>query len=133
MDGGTLSDNGKICPSNMLQCPVQVSFNYWLSWFVVEARQALEDGQPYLPTSVGLVCIVSAENMIQIARVSSAAGVYSCTSATAVEWYCAWVSACSLASVTCIVNMSPQNIVVNVNPPSEPYAPDVDSLLDALN
>ena len=49
-------------------CPGIV--NYWLSWFVVEARQALKDGQPYLPTSVGLVCIVSAENMIQIARVS---------------------------------------------------------------
>ena len=52
VDGGTLSDNGKVCPSNMLQCPVQVSLNHWLSRFVVEARRALEDGQPYLPMSV---------------------------------------------------------------------------------
>ena len=32
----------------------------------------------------------------------------------------------------CSVNISPQNFVVNVNPPSVPYAPDVDSLLDGI-
>ena len=32
------SDNGEMCPSNLLQCPVQVSLNHWLLWFVVEAR-----------------------------------------------------------------------------------------------
>ena len=30
------------------------------------------------------------------------------------------------------MNISPQNFVVNVNPPSVPYAPDVDSLLDGI-
>ena len=44
------SDDGEMCPSNLLQCPVQVSLNYWLSRFVVEARR--EDGQPYPPTSI---------------------------------------------------------------------------------
>ena len=39
-----------MCRSNLLQCPVQVSLNYWLSRFVVEARR--EDGQPYPPTSI---------------------------------------------------------------------------------
>ena len=34
----------------------------------------------------------------------------------------------------CSVNtcISPQNFVVNVNPPSVPYVPDVDSLLDGI-
>ena len=44
------SDDSEMCPSNLLQCPVQVSFNYWLSRFVVEAHR--EDGQPYPPTSI---------------------------------------------------------------------------------
>ena len=44
------SDDGEMCPSNLLQYPVQVSLNYWLSRFVVDARR--EDGQPYPPTSV---------------------------------------------------------------------------------
>ena len=44
------SDDGEMCPSNLLQCPVQVSLNYWLLRFVVEARR--EDGQPYPPMSV---------------------------------------------------------------------------------
>ena len=30
------------------------------------------------------------------------------------------------------VNISPQNFVVNVNPPSVPCAPDVESLLDGI-
>ena len=30
-------------------------------------------------------------------------------------------------------NISPQNFVVNVNPPSAPYAPDVDSRLDGID
>ena len=37
---------------------------------------------------------------------------------------------CSLASVICIVNMSPHENFVN--PPSVPYAPDVDSLLNGI-
>ena len=32
----------------------------------------------------------------------------------------------------CSMNISPQNFVVNVNPPSVPYAPDVESLLDGI-
>ena len=44
------SDDSEMCPSNLLQCPVQVSLNYWLSRFVVEAHR--EDGQPYPPTSI---------------------------------------------------------------------------------
>ena len=44
------SDDGEMCPSNLLQYPVQVSLNYWLLRFVVDARR--EDGQPYPPTSV---------------------------------------------------------------------------------
>ena len=44
------SDNGEMCPSNLLQCPVQVSLNYCLLWFVLEACR--ENGQPHLPTSV---------------------------------------------------------------------------------
>ena len=32
----------------------------------------------------------------------------------------------------CSVNISPQNFVVNVNPPSVPYAPDVDNLSDGI-
>ena len=38
------SDDGEMCRSNLLQCPVQVSLNYWLSRFVVEARDRREDG-----------------------------------------------------------------------------------------
>ena len=44
------SDDGEMCPSNLLQCPVQVSLNYWLLLLVVEAHR--EDGQPYPPTSI---------------------------------------------------------------------------------
>ena len=33
----------------------------------------------------------------------------------------------------CSVNISPQNFVVNVNPPSVPFAPDVESFWMALN
>ena len=33
----------------------------------------------------------------------------------------------------CSVNTSPQNFVVNVNPPSVPYAPGVDSCLDGID
>ena len=32
----------------------------------------------------------------------------------------------------CSVNISPQKFVVNLNPPSVPYAPDVDSLWDGI-
>ena len=45
------SDDGEMCRSNLLQCPVQVSLNYWLSRFVVGARR--EDGQPYYFKFVG--------------------------------------------------------------------------------
>ena len=37
--------NGKLCPSNLLECPKLSELNYWLSQFVVEACQ--ENGDPY--------------------------------------------------------------------------------------
>ena len=45
------SDDGEMCRSNLLQCPVPVSLNNWLSRFVVGARR--EDGQPYYFKFVG--------------------------------------------------------------------------------
>ena len=39
------NDNGKLCPSNVLDCPKVCELNYWCSQFVVEARQ--EDGNLY--------------------------------------------------------------------------------------
>lgn len=44
------SDDGKKCPSNLLECPLQTLLNYWLSRFVVEVRR--EDGQQYPPTTI---------------------------------------------------------------------------------
>ena len=41
----TTDDDGKLCPSNVLDCPKASELNYWLSRFVVEARR--EDGNPY--------------------------------------------------------------------------------------
>ena len=41
----TTNNNGKLYPSNVLDCPKACELNYWLSQFVVEARR--EDGNPY--------------------------------------------------------------------------------------
>ena len=38
----------------------------------------------------------------------------------------------SLALSNCSVNILPQNFLVNMNPPSVPYAPDVGGFLDGI-
>ena len=46
------SDDGEMCPSNLLQCPVQVSLNYWPSRFVVAAHPPMSVSN--LLTAAGL-------------------------------------------------------------------------------
>ena len=45
-----LSKNVEKCPTTLLESPDPVKLNYWLSYFIVEARQ--EDGKPYPATSL---------------------------------------------------------------------------------
>ena len=40
------NDDGKLCPSNLLECPKLTELNYWLSRFVVEARRENGDAYP---------------------------------------------------------------------------------------
>ena len=46
----TTNDDGKLCPSNILEYPKLCDLNYWISCFVVEARR--EHGDPYPATTL---------------------------------------------------------------------------------
>ena len=65
------NDNGKLCPSNILECPKVRDLNYWLSRFVIEARSENGDPTP-LPHSLTsfLGCTVIAGNITPLVRTS---------------------------------------------------------------
>ena len=48
------------------------------------------------------------------------------------QWNGAMLGSLFSGLSNCTVNISPQNFVVNVNPPSTPYIPEVDGLLDGI-